>query len=363
MRVLILILLLIAADASGQVTPDPAQELWDLYKAGQFSEVVARGQGLLNTGTVSAQVELAVGRALVDLGQSEAGLPYLQRAVDQDPERTWVYAWAQNYLGNAQALLGNLPAARQAYQLARDCGATRNATRTAGRSLRGLGLDAYFDDWNVEKTAHFVFSFSPRLGIFDRQDFVAEREEAFAAISDWFGGKPDRKIRFFVWSDHVEAELAGLPPLGFSRPEFYLIHAHVGQTRGHEITHVISHHATSPGTKTGLINEGISVVHDQTGRNRMETARQAIDMGTRGLGDSPYVPVELRALWEDFDLLDTTFSYPIAAAFVDHLLARGGKESFLAFFPDQTYTHAQAIYGTALETWIDEFEADLLGRN
>ncbi len=359
-RFMVIILLLVASAAFAQEAPET--ELWDLYKTGQFPEVVAKGQALLNTGTVSAQVELAVGRALVDLGQPEAGLPYLKRAGDQDPNRTWVYAWAQNYLGNAQALLGNLPAARQAYQLARDCGATRNATRTAGRSLRGLGLDAYYDDWIVEETAHFVFSFSPRLGIIDRQGFVAEREEAFTAISDWFGGKPSRKIRFFVWSDHVEAELAGLPPLGFSRPEFYLIHAHVGQTRGHEITHVISHHALVPGAKTGLINEGISVVHDQTGRNRMETARQAIAMGERGLGDSPFVPVELRALWQDFDLLDTTFSYPIAAAFVDHLLTRGGKANFLAFFPDQTYAHAQAIYGTALETWIDEFEVDLFGQ-
>ncbi len=67
--------------------------------------------------------------------------------------------------------------------------------------------------------------------------------------------------------------------------------------------------------------------------------------------------------WEDFDLLSDEYSYPIAGAFVDRLLKRGGKEKFLAFFPSQTYAHALVVYGPPLEGWIEEFEGDLFNQD
>lgn len=361
-RILTIILMFAALLAFGQEAQNPAASLWERYKAGQFEEVVKQGQAMLNTGTESAQIALAVGRALTDLGQSEAALPYLIRAVKNDPDRTWVYAWAQVYLGHIHARLGDLKAATEAYKLARDCGATRNATRSAFNNMRLLGLDEFYDDWPVVETDHFVFHFSPRLGIMDRSSFILDREAAYATIQDWFGGGPAEKVRFFVWADPVEAEMSGMPPLGFARAEYYLIHAHVKQTRGHEITHVVSQHAVLPMEKTGLINEGIAIVHDQTGRDTMERARQAVAMGRKGLGGDPFVEVGVRALWEDWSLLTDTYSYPIAAAFTEVLLEKGGKETYLVFFADQTYAHAQEVYGPELETWIDAFEAALYGQ-
>ena len=40
--------------------------------------------------------------ALVDMEKFGEGLPYLEQAVRGDPEQTWVYAWAQCYLGTGQ---------------------------------------------------------------------------------------------------------------------------------------------------------------------------------------------------------------------------------------------------------------------
>ena len=131
------------------------------------------------------------------------------------------------------------------------------------------------------------------------------------------------------------------------------------QTIGHEMTHVISQHAIRPHEKRGFINEGIAIVHDQTGRDTMHRARQAVDMGRRGIGNDPYVQVVIRALWEDWQLLTNTYSYPIAAAFTHVLLEKGGKDRYLEFFVDQSYAHARQVYGADLETWIDAFEAEL----
>jgi tetratricopeptide (TPR) repeat protein len=361
MRGLVILFLLTSVSAMAQDSAGPADSLWTLYKEGRFEEVATQGKALLNTGNETPQINLAVGRALADLDRTEEAMPYLVRASRGDPGQGWVYAWGQVYLGRCQARLGNLEQAARAWKLARDCGATVNATRTASGNLMLLGLDEFYDDWTEVETAHLNLRFSPRLAVFDREGFARTREESYSAINTWFGGGPARKVRFFVWADPAEAKMAGLPDLGFSRPEDYLIHSLSNQTRGHELAHVIGHHARHPVVKTGLINEGISVALDQTGRDTMERARQAV-----GAGDpesSAWPRVALRALWQDFDLLTDDQSYPIAGAFVDWLLKRGGKEHFLVFFEDQSYINARAVYGEPLELWIDEFETRLHAEN
>ena len=67
----------------------------------------------------------------------------------------------------------------------------------------------------------------------------------------------------------------------------------------------------------------------------------------------------LRALWDDWSLLPGDVSYPLAGAWVEHLVAKGGRERFLEFFVDQTREHAREVYGSDLESWIEEFEVEL----
>lgn len=346
--------LLVAATPALTQETGPADQLWPLYREGRFEEVVSRGQALIATGSESAAVNLAVGRCLVDLTRFEEGLPYLQKAVQQDAARTWVYAWAQVYLGNAHQALDDFPAAGRAWTLARDCRATRNATSAAAGSLLAFGLSEFFAGWRSFETDHFSFLFSNRLQDFDRVQYARIREEAYATITGWFGGGPGRKIRFIVWSSQEEADEAGMPTLGFSRPMQYLTHTLVQQTVGHEMTHVISYHALKPTVRTALINEGVAVHLDLTGRDQMARARRVLEQ------QKPRpLQVSIPALWLDWSLAPDTFSYPLAGAFVAMLIEKGGKEKFLEFFPDQSYTHALQIYGDDLGRWTQEFEARL----
>jgi len=331
-----------------------ADRLWGLYKEGRFEDVVREGKVELTTGTPTAQVSLAVGRALVDLEKFGEGLPYLEQAVRGDPAKTWIFAWAQCYLGTGQYRLGNFEKARAALIQARDCAATVNATRYAVNNLKVLGLAESYDDWKTFTTEHFAFYYSPNLADFDGTTFARRHEEAFAVISAWFGGGPTAPLRFFVWKDKDEAVAANMPPLGFARPELNIVHARVNQTVGHEMTHVISHHALHPEHVTGLINEGISVYHDQTGRDQLALARAA-------LADGPALPVkvELAALWEDWSLLPVAVSYPVGGAWVKVLIDKGGKETFLEFFRDQRLANSRQVYGSDLQGWMDEFTAAL----
>lgn len=55
------------------------------------------------------------------------------------------------------------------------------------------------------------------------------------------------------------------------------MHAHVNQTPGHEITHVVVDQEIDPDPKTELINEGLAVYFDQTERDRYAEARAALE--------------------------------------------------------------------------------------
>ncbi|RKZ19819.1 hypothetical protein DRQ50_01335 [bacterium] len=331
----------------------PADSLWNLYKQGRFDEVVTQGKALINTGQGSAQVQLAVGRALTDSGHYAEAIIFLEGAASGDRDHTWVYAWAQVYLGSCHWQLGDNQRARRAWIIARDVAATRNATRSAVGNLNAFGLAERFDSWQRFRTEHFSFLFSDRLTNLDRPDFARRREEAYDIISTWFGGGPDEPILFVVWADQTEADEAGMPTLGFARPELNLVHCRVQQTVGHEMTHIISNHALNPAVRNGLVNEGTAVRFDQTDRDRMETARKA-------LAEAAGIPaVSLAALWEDWSLLPTDVSYPVAGAWIARLIAKGGRELFLEFFTDQSLAHAREVYGEDLAGWMRDFEADL----
>jgi len=353
---LLFVLLTVAPLLHAQTDAGPADTLWDLYQQGAFEEVAKQGRALIATDNGTAQVNLAVGRALVDMQRYEEGLPYLLKAAEGDPDRTWVFAWAQVYISGCQYQAGNYDGARQALVSARNSSATKNVVNTARRNLVFLGFAEEYDEWLPFETEHFSFRFSPRLALFDRVEFAREHEAAYETISTWFGGGPDRKIRFFVWMDNAEAQAMGLPPLGFARPPYHLIHAYEKQTVGHEMTHIISDYAVASEFKCGLINEGTSIYHDQTGRDTLDRARTAMAAYP---AEAP--AVSLAALWEDWSLLEDTYSYPVAGAWITWLIEKGGREKFLTFFPNQSLANARAVYGPDLSDWMTAFETALAG--
>jgi hypothetical protein len=228
-------------------------------------------------------------------------------------------------------------------------------------NLVGFGLDELYDSWTSFTTKHFDFRFSDRLTDLDRTAYAREHEEAYARISSWFGGgpdHPDRRIRFFVWADQDEATAAGMPILGFAKPEYDMVHCRAEQTVGHEMTHIISYRALEPVARTGLINEGTAVHFDQTGRDQLALARGALAAARTPAGD-PLPPVATAALWEDWSLLPGEVSYPLAGAWVAMLIEKGGKDRFLEFYRDQTLAHARQVYGDDLQGWLAEFDAAL----
>lgn len=339
--------------AAGQNLDSQTKQIWQAYQAQKFETVIEQGRRIIaerKTGD-ALMIRLAVGRALVVTGQHASALPHLRKvATSEGPDHA--RAWALNFLGKAHYRLGHLEESKAAFHRSRDMQATENSTRSSQRWMYTLGFDEMYESWTQVETQHLRIFASPKLGI-SRNRLEQRYESAYRAMAGFFADTLDRDIRLFLWASASEAKQVGIE-VGFARPDLFLIHAEIGQTPGHELAHVFEDQVLSPSYQAGLISEGVAVYLDQTNRNRLETARQAVRT-TDG-------QVSIQDWWqrspEEWTQIPSRVRYPVAGAFVAHLAERGGKERLLQLLQNQRLEEAQAVYGPdTLSRWITSFEA------
>lgn len=354
----VLLSVLSTAHAQGQRDRGPSpsvKKLWAAYQKGHLETVIKRGERLIerNGGGNPVDLHHIVGRALVASDQHDRAISHLKRTLSPDaPAHT--RAWSLNFLGKAHYQLGHLAAADSAFRASRDMRATENSTKSSGRWMRVLGFDEMYNQWMRTNTDRFTLFGSPRVET--STDRLVERyASAWNDLATFFGGAPDRQVRLFVWASREEAKQRGLT-IGFAEPEYAVVHKEVSQTSGHELAHVFEDRVLSPSHQAGLISEGLAVYLDQTGRDRLETARQAL--GETG------GQVSIQDWWkknpEAWAQLSGRIRYPVAGAFVAYLAERGGRKTLLQLLRDQRLERARTIYGAdTLSGWIASFEAKL----
>jgi hypothetical protein len=351
MRTAFLAIASVAALAAAAAATAPTERLYDLYMRENLVAAGALCDSLLAASPDDPALVHLRGRILADTYEFAAAVPHLEAAAADASAPAWVRGWAEHYLGVCAQNAGDGARARELWTKVCEDATTRNVAATTDLYLSSLHDDPRYADWTALDTEHFEFRFSPALGDLDHAGFAARHEAAHAFVAAWCGAAPDRPIRYFVWSDRHEARRAGLPELGFNRAKVSLVHVLLGQAAGHETAHVLSLRTIKPLSYAGLISEGLAVFLDMTQRDRLATAREAL----RGHDGE----LSVRALWNDWGALPEAVSYPVAGAFVQMLVEKGGREKFLALFRDQGLDRARGIYGEALEEWIAGFERDL----
>lgn len=354
-RVILALLILLPALAAA-VDQESLTRLNRVYRAVGQEAATALAESLLAVSPGDPYVLHTLGRMAVDRWDFDAARPLLQAAADADTNGTWLAAWSHASLALCDWNRGDPDAARTEWEAARDLRATRNVTNQSVLHLVSLYPHELFTGWTVLETGHFTFLFSPKLTGFDPDAFAARHEAAFARIAHWFGWEPDGPIRMIVWTGDEEAGAYGIPSLGFSLAQVSLIHARADQTVGHEMTHVISLRALRPARIAGLLGEGIAVYHDGRRGDRLKRARVAW-VGRPAEAPRP----SIRELWSDWSLASEKWGYPLAGAFVEMLVEKGGRDRFLELFRDQTLERAEAIYGADFDAWVRDFEASLGG--
>ncbi len=337
-----------------------AQDAIDVYALadkGLVDSAINVGLRVLQRDTTNMPMSEAVGRKLTDAGRFAEAVPMLERVVRIDGKVTFYSAWALSFLGTCYYALGRVRDALRSWQ---EClamrSATKNVTARTQRLLLSVGLDPYYKDWVIEERDHVRVHLPPEVSAPVRVKFGDRFEKSCIEVNAFFGAVLPRKVDVFLWPKPEEAVHIGLGELGFSLPELFVVHSAMNQTRGHELTHVVSYWAARPTVTNKFINEGTAVCFNLSNPDSatLAQAKEAV----KELGGT----ISVKRAWQERGYLPARALYPVGGAFIRHLIDVGGKERFMKLLADERYEHAQEVYGADLDGIISSFEATLYAK-
>ncbi|MCP4551026.1 MAG: hypothetical protein GY834_03055 [Bacteroidetes bacterium] len=321
--------------------------LWKLYNLHDLQSVIDRAKPLLENEPNNIDLNLIIGRSYTDLGDFKNALTYLEFAVTNDNNNSWRKAWALSYLGTCYFMLQDYNDSESSLNECINLNATKNATNNAYGQTLLFGFNEFYKTWKIVETDNFRFHFQ---NMNDKQieKYTSLREIAYKEINGFFKSSLPKKIDFYVWESREDAKKILRANLGFSKPNFCIVHTHYQQTIGHEMTHVISNYTSDISKKTRFINEGTAVCFDQSHQERLKKIKYWITTNNKQISIKDY--------WGNGKEYDEEILYPLSGLFVKELIDNFGSEKFLEFFKNQSYENAKLIFGNKLDTMIKEFE-------
>lgn len=307
--------------------------------------VVAQGQKELAAHGEQPLVSLIIGRAYADKQQFREAVPYLTKSLNDARTPTDEKAWSKAYLGTCYYGLQQYPEARQALEAVVAEAATKNVTSYAKNRLGIARAAEVASKWEALETSHFRFRFQNPKRVGSIQSYAALHEQAYETNNRFFQATLPRKIDFFVWDDGLEAKKILGQELGFTQPYMVTIHVLPDQTKGHEITHMLTHYGMQPPRKNHFINEGVAVCFDQTNRNRMQVARQATSGQT----------IDIWQMWEHPETYSNKELYPVGGALLEYLLAHSSEAEVKRLLREQTPQLGRQLFSQQ----VADFEKEL----
>lgn len=323
------------------------QELSKIYMSGQLDQAISKANEYLLNDPENVDYKLILGRALADKGMYDLAVPNLEFCVQNDQANSWRKAWALGYLGTSYYMLEDDQKSKKNLQSCIALNATKNATNYARYRMVVFGYDEYFGDWKTGETENMRFHFQ-NMSDRDIATYIKSRQDAYEEINTFFESKLPKKIDFFAWDSREEASRVLHRNLGFANSASCVIHSFYRQTRGHEITHVVSHYTDKITRMAPLINEGTAVCFNLSLTNKAKVVEDYLKIH----GES----FSIANLWSNWNNYPEQFSYPIAGLFVEEIIKQFGREDFLTFFTDQSYEHALEVFGSDLDVLIEGFE-------
>lgn len=339
------ILVLLSLFTYGQYTQ--VEELGKIYMSGDYEKTIIKANDLLKNDSNNIDYKLLLGRALTDKGEYKEAIQQLEFPVNNDKDNSWRKAWALGYLGTCYYMLQDYNNSKKSTKDCFDLNATKNATQYAYKRILLFGFDDFYKDWKIVESSNFRFHFQ-NMSDSEIKNYISSREESFQNINKFFNRILPKKIDFFVWESKEDANKLLRANLGFADPEFCIVHSHYQQTKGHEMTHVISNYSTKVINKTGLINEGTSVCFDQTNQDKEKIVKDWLKVNEK--------KISIEEIWTNWKNYPEELTYPLSGLFVKELIDNFGRHKFIDFFGNQTYDNAKLVFGDKLDKMIKDFE-------
>ncbi|MDO9256815.1 MAG: tetratricopeptide repeat protein [Bacteroidales bacterium] len=323
------------------------EDLWMIYDSHDFKSVISKAKPLLENDTNNLDLNLVLGRAYTEQGDFTDAVPYLEFTVKNDIYNSSRKAWALGYLGTCYFMLQKYDDSEKSLNECIRLNSTKNATNNAYANSLLFGFHEFYENWEIVETDNFRFHFQ-NMNAAEIVKYTSVREQAYKEINGFFKSTLPKKIDFYVWNSKDDAKRILGADLGFSKPNFCIVHTHYQQTIGHEMTHVISNYTSEITNKTRFINEGTAVCFDQSNQDRLKLVKDWISTNNK--------PVAVKDYWAMGEKYAEEILYRLSGLFVKELIDNFGKDKFLEFFKNQTYEYGKFVFGDKLDTVIQEFE-------
>lgn len=215
-----------------------------LYDNKENTRLIHTADSLLANGMNSAWVKTYAGRAYADLYQFDKALPYL-KSVYESPQDIpeLMKAWNTLYLGKVYLFKKEKEKAVTLFKEVIETRANKKVVALAKQYMNLTSDSPFYKKWKRIETRNFNFLFPKRTKLRSPQQYAEMMQLAFDTINAFFNAEIPGKIDFFVWNQYLKFH-------GFAIPELLTVHTRYMQTRGHEMTHIITHYAAD--TQSGI---------------------------------------------------------------------------------------------------------------
>lgn len=343
----IVLLLLLAFCANAQED----SELWGLYKSNDNEEVVRRFRAEYYQYRRDAAAHNIVSRAYYAIGAYDSTRYYAEKAIYLDGDSTVVAAWSHVFLGYAFYFMDSIGWAKdEMYRVIR-MNINEYCNRSANAFLNITNLLPMFEGWVTVEHEHIRYHFQSGRS---SGRYMSGQDKAYNELKTIFKPRLSKKIDYYVWADRRQAKQHLQKGLGYSVPEVAVVNTAADQSKGHELTHVLSYWGWGQEVtvRTRLIDEGLSVCFDMAprGLSRIEEGRVTIN-AYKGKVKT------ITDLWKQglYDE-DELFFLPVAGAFVHYLYEHSTEDEFRRVVKDQTIENARKVYGSRFDELIRDFD-------
>lgn len=328
--------------------------IWDLYYKGELNQALGLAISLLSKSPEHPEINLIIGRIYVDLKQYPLAIPYLEKAIKNDPNFTKIKSWGLAYQGVAFYMTNQLVEAKRVLQFCVDLNIEKDSVSFARKRLSLFGLSIFFEDWKNITTNYFSIYIHPSISQ-DIDNYLKEANDSLKLITNFIPYENRKRINIFLWQNWETGPII----IGESIPHenyIYLVsHLYYKNSISRTIAKIILYNRYFPidPVISPLIFEGFGFFIEKYNSDIYKEAKDTIK-------NQNVSNLSIKKLWIDWNSYSASLRFSLSAAFIKHLIENGGKDKFNELIKDMRYENAEKIYGKSLENIISDFEKKMM---
>lgn len=348
--ILLLVFSFISMQSIDQSVEEKIPPIWELYYKGELNMALGLAISLLSKSPEHPEINLIIGRIYVDLKQYVTAIPYLEKAIKNDPNFTKIKSWGLAYQGVAFYMTNQLIEAKRVLQFCVDLNIEKDSVAFARKRLSTFGLSVFFEDWKNVFSNNFSIFMQPAVGA-DVNSFLKNAEESLQLVKTIVPYENRKRINIFLWQSWETGPIIIGENIPYENYVYLLSHLNFKDSIARSVAKIVAYNRYFPidPVIAPLIFEGFGYYIEKYNNDLYKEAKDL-------LKSQNISSFSIKKLWLDWNAYPNQVKPSISAAFIKYLLEVGGNQKFNELLKDMTYANAEKIYGSSLTTIISDFE-------